>query len=140
MESMSSSGVVQGKNAIKLGEETVANIGHVMHVPRISKRRDPLLHQISQILNRCTYRRSHRHHLPRHHCRQVPRTYQARKCSTDGRCCGSSSGRVCVQALRVPFARGRRSSHCGSGCCIWGCAGLLLLLLLLLLRRQRRRD
>jgi hypothetical protein len=57
MEPMSSSGVTQDKNTIQLGKETVVNTGHapVMHVPRIRQRDNALLHQISQILDRCTW-------------------------------------------------------------------------------------
>ena len=142
MEPMGSSGGHAGLNTSQLDEETVANTGHapVMHVPRISQRNNALLHQISQILDRCTWTIAAPTNATTRHATIADRWQEharARKCSTDGGCGPRPPGRVCVQALRVPFTRGRCSSHCGSGCCTWDCAGLLLLLL----RWQRwRRD
>lgn len=87
-----------------------------MHVPRISQRNDPLLDQIPQILDRRTRTTGTTTTSARtdHTAASANRREeQARGSSADSSSCRRRGGRICVQALGVPFARGgRRSSHC----------------------------
>jgi hypothetical protein len=91
-----------------------------MHVPRIGQRNDTLLHQISQILDRRTWTTATATSTStRHAAAGADRWQEQARGRQGGADCGRGrgrSGRVGVQALGVPFARGGRCGHCGDGC------------------------